>query len=266
MKNNSTNQTVITLFSSEYLNKEGKWVPTAGTAWGHKSSPYYYPCQNPGEDTLLELTPGQVDRIALRARIDISGPSLENRPRRIYSTLPSPLKIRFSWTDSDSRKSSIEISCSNSPPQFRTKEELEKSRSLPLVFMATCDDTVCEERIALTVCSFANLTPALSCPDPSRHFQAYLNEKEQRVELENKLMSSNMYLHAQDIRKYAHFAAKEGKSEIDLDLTYDSNGFVAAYSLLVDVAEKHGYAIKAHLKTTTSSNTSFFLLPTLRSI
>jgi hypothetical protein len=76
-----------------------------------------------------------------------------------------------------------------------------------------------------------------------------------------------MHLYNESIRKYAYLAAKDGKTEVELeDITYDQSPFLAKVFLLVDVAEKHGYAVKTVLKTSTSETTNYFLLPTLNSV
>ena len=93
----------------------------------------------------------------------------------------------------------------------------------------------------------------------------YSNEADGRLEVENKLASRWMYLSGDAVRGHAWKAAKAGKNEVELeDIAYDNYGFQAKVFLLVDVAEKHGYALKVYLKTTTSSSTSFFLLPQIK--
>jgi hypothetical protein len=150
-KNNSNAVTTITQFKSEYL-KGDTWVPCNYTSWGYKDSRYYYNCQNSFDD-MYECGPGAVAKLALRAQIKLGGgPSLDHRARRLYSTLPRPLKVKFTWVDADKRASSIEVLCNSSPPQLRDREYFEKNKGLPALFISSCDDTTAEERIQFVVC------------------------------------------------------------------------------------------------------------------
>ena len=83
---------------------------------------------------MFQLGAGEVMKLALRCRLKINGPSLDSRARRVYSSLPQPLRIRFTWADSDQRQASIEVSAVNPPPQLRSRASVEKSAEKPVVF------------------------------------------------------------------------------------------------------------------------------------
>lgn len=149
-KNNSSSVVTLLSFSSEYL-RDSVWVPCNYTSWGRKQSAYYYSCQNRPDD-MFDIGPGEVTKMALRAQIKLPmSPFLDQRPRRIHSSLPAPLKIRFSWTDSDKRSSSIIVCESNPLPSLRDRSFVEKTRGLPTFLVACCDDVSLAERVSIIV-------------------------------------------------------------------------------------------------------------------
>jgi hypothetical protein len=203
-----------------------------------------------------------------------------NDQRRVFSTLPDPFKVRFSWTDTDKRASSIVVEYKNLPPEVKTKKSYEEeigngaeastfcffssllfASSLLLfgslanscstnhfpqtsvVIWCQCDDTISEERAWIG---------------------GYLNRKEQRLEITNKAASQTCWLKRDNLRKMAWQAAVKGNVEVNVEsLSWKSSDGIYNISsnLLIDPQEKHAYGLTVSIKTKTSFVSKSFLIP-----
>jgi len=125
--------------------KTGQWVPAKFTQVGVKYGYYDYQLRSP-EDHIIDVDPSPY-KFVLCAGFEVRAPQLE-RNRRSHHFLPHPLKIKYTLTDTNNKKTELVVTHVNTEPlSLPTKEAIEKKYNVTLDFWQTIDDVDGEFRL-----------------------------------------------------------------------------------------------------------------------
>ncbi len=121
---NNTNKKVnFVKLKAEYKNAAGEWVETRGWV-GYKASNFDYRSYN---NDIVPIEESSTDKLVLAMDISVPGKQFD-RERRVQQTLPQPLHLRYTWTDSENKTAVLETTYVNPPHEFPSKEKISKDQ------------------------------------------------------------------------------------------------------------------------------------------
>lgn len=220
--------------------KDNKWTSegvTCKTGERYGFMDYRWTNENKNYFTMSEK---QQFETAVLVSIPIKAPQFD-RLRRAHKSLPQPLKIRYTFIDSEGKKAEVLVEQYNDPLKLVTKQSREERDSKKYDFWMQCDDANMEIRIFQTV---------------------NINKEDKRIEF-SQGPSNSKYFYVADIKQTAYQAVKEKKTEIEIPDKWTEKDCSATAYGVVDLKNQRMYAIKFELKTTTSTVIDYFLLPIL---
>lgn len=198
-------------------------------------------------DTILSFEPDSVLKLSLQLEtpIDTKYKSHENRLRRIHSSFPDPLQIRFTLTDQHKRNSIITVQAMNGPPDVPTLESFQADNRCKLYHWIQCDDTISDERLYIAV--------------------KYLKEDSVRV-LEISLRPKSVIYQVDErrLRRWAWDAIRKGVEEVwleDVNWSIEDGAFGLQMAYLVDAEDQIVYGLKIKMWTQTGKVEECFNVP-----
>jgi len=233
--NKSDQVLAITKLSAEYF-ANGKWLPVESRICSRSGFYNYNRCDS---NNFNMGALGQQE-ISVACNFKVARPHAE-RHRRGHHSLPQPMKLKITLTDSAEKTCTIMVEQENGALSVPTKQQKEKDYGGPFLFWIECDDTETETR----VWSYAKL-----------------GENDTRMEV--YVPGRGAYLDASELKKLGYKAAKQKLEEIPLEVQLeDKDSKVNVYGM-VDSKNQRIYALKFVLNTATSSVTDYLLLPLLK--
>jgi len=241
--NKSESVLAITKITSDYLGKDGAWIPMK-TVLGSKEYRGYswnYDASNFGMEGMQQMD------LAIRSTVTIKAPQLD-RVHRAHKSLPQPLLIRVTFEDADQKKTQITTTFVNPPISLITKDRrmkdgtcfTEKTQAFDIWY--TLDDANFETRL---------------------YVEGSFNTKESRFETCSNDRNHNSYLTASQMQKIAWKAAqnKQTESEIERLAWKNDAGLSVQCWALIDINNHRSYGLKWQMTTTTGSATEYYLFP-----
>ncbi|RUP51707.1 hypothetical protein BC936DRAFT_146397 [Jimgerdemannia flammicorona] len=231
---------------AEYLDHDGNWAP-ATVRSGQKASEYWYDIKC-AHDTFLPFEPKATSKLSLQFETDIDPTkykSLDNRIRRIHTSLPDPLHVRFTLIDQHNRTSIITIQAVNGPPNVPTRASYESEFNCSLHHWIQCDDMVSDERLFI----------------PIKHVE---EGGERVLEIGLKPMSTTYRVDQNRLRRWAWEAVQKGVEEVwleDVDWSAEDNNFGLKMACLVALEDQVIYGLKVMMWTQTGKVEECFEVP-----
>jgi len=183
-------------------------------------------------------------QIAFGISLPIKAPQMTTL-RRVHSSLPIPLEVRFTLTDVLGGKAEIHIFADNShqPLDLPTKEKREtyhKDKTKTMFAWLQCDDLEAEGR---------------------HYVEGIMIEDSwgKRFEIRHSVGSGSESFYLDGLHKLAYEATKNNQTEhIIPGLTAKNEGYAVTSTALIDLELRRVYAFKFSLTTHTSSSTQTF--------
>jgi hypothetical protein len=235
VSNNTDKKVNFVKLQAEYKNAAGEWVDTKGWV-GYKYGNFDYRSYNAD---VVPVEESSSEKLVLAMEIAVPGKQYD-RERRVQQTLPQPLHLRYTWTDSENKSAVLETTYVNPPHDLPSKERISKRENKTIVDWAECDDPAAETKI------FA---------------YSYLNED--GTEYNVRLANTSSTLSNEYFRRMCWRAARENKSEIEVNSWESQGTWSTLVNLLVDLEHKQVRGLKVSLKTSTSTAEYFWPCPEL---
>jgi len=244
MLNLGDEKIIIKSVEGHWKNKNGEWEVAPQVFKGQRSGFYTYNWDRDMTSswTIESKSPRP---IAFGISLPIKAPQMTTL-RRVHSSLPIPLEVRFTLTDVNGGKATINIFADNShqPLDLPTKEKREayhgKDKTRSMFAWVQCDDLEAE----------------------GRHYaEGYMIDDSwgKRFEIRHSVGSGSESYYLDGLHKLAYEATKLNQTEYILpNLTTKSEGYSVTSTALVDLELRRVHAFKFALTTHTSTATHTF--------
>jgi len=235
---------IIASLEGHYKNKNGEWELAPHIFKGQRTGFFTYNWDRDMRSswTIESKSPRQ---IAFGISIPIKAPQM-NTLRRVHSSLPIPLEIKFTLTDVNGAHATIHVFADNShqPLDLTTKEKRktyyanEKTRTM--IAWLQCDDLEAEGR---------------------HYVEGYMIDDSygKRFEIRHSVGSGSETFYLDGLHKLAYQATKANQTETIIpNLTTKNEGYSVTSSALVDLELRRVHAFKFSITTHTSSASQSF--------
>jgi len=231
----------VTKVDSEYQDTQGNWVPCNSSGIGSKSGYYNYNWSRAPYNIPFSKKDSTLS--ALRADITIKNANQADRNRRVHSSLPYPLHVRFTMTDNNSKTTKLTVLCYHEntiESIIAQKDKKEKDAGSPFDLWVTCDDVPAIHRV---------------------YIGGYHHKEEHQYRLATA--GSSQYITQDTLYGCVWKAIKEKRSEFSLGFPSKKEGdpWSIEVFVLIDLENKHPYGLHVVGKTSSSSVSVYKMLP-----
>lgn len=129
VSNNTDKKVNFVKLQAEYKNAAGEWVDTKGWV-GYKYGNFDYRSYNAD---VVPVEESSSEKLVLAMEIAVPGKQYD-RERRVQQTLPQPLHLRYTWTDSENKSAVLETTYVNPPHDLPSKERISKRENKTVRF------------------------------------------------------------------------------------------------------------------------------------